>query len=611
MKKRLTAFLVFSLFWLFFFIFARMIFLLAQFRELITYSPSIILGTFTHGFRLDLATTGYIMIIPLLLSVAEIFFPGRWYITFMKLYTITLLIIFSGFVLSDAVIYSYWGFRLEFSVLDYLKKPLDAMASASTIQMILFFIAIAVMTSLFLWIYNRVADRLFKKNEKSTKPLLSSIFFLILTVLMIIPIRGGLGVAPLNAGSVYFSESLFPNHAAINIIWNFVHTAIYSKPVKNPYIFDKAEKASETVAELLKDNGSPEKVINSARPNILLIILESFGSYLTEQSDPGQIITPRFREYIPQGLYFTNIFAAGSRTDKAIPAIFSGYPNLPAIQVIRDPKKTQSMPGIINMLDSAGYHSSFWYGGDIDFANLNSYLTTSGFREKITKKDFKPSECNSKWGAHDEVLLNRLLDSLPSFRHPFVCSVLTLSSHEPFEVPMETVFKGDDAFSKFKNSVYYTDRSLGNFLDKAKTSEWWKNTLVILIADHCRRNTERVPVYSEEIFKIPMLWLGGALSVKNEKINKTGNQFDLPLTIANQLGLRGRFKFSKDLLSPSSSSFAFYTYNEGFAFITDTATSIYDIKLKKNVFESGRGSVNAEKYGKSFLQELFDDYLSR
>jgi phosphoglycerol transferase MdoB-like AlkP superfamily enzyme len=446
---------------------------------------------------------------------------------------------------------------------------------------------------------------------KSVRPLLASVIIFILAGSMIIPIRGGLRDSPINAGSVYFNQALFPNHAAINIIWNFGHSAIYSRPTSNPYLFSDPENAREDVNDLLKDSGSAVKVINSDRPNVLLIILESFGSFLTDQSSPDSIVTPRFREYVHQGLYFTNIYAAGSRTDKAIPAILSGYPNLPLIQVIREPEKTRSMPGIVKMLDSAGYKTSFWYGGDIDFANLDSYLSASGFRQKITKKDFSPKEWNSKWGVHDEILLNRLQDSLPSSRQPFACAVLTLSSHEPFEVPMDPVFKGEDVLSKFMNSVYYTDRSLGNFLDKASKTEWWKNTLVILMADHCRRNTFNVPVYSGEIYKIPMLWLGGAVSVKDVKINKVGNQFDLPLTLADQLNMKNHFIFSKDLLSTGSSSFAFYTYNEGFAFITDTTTVIYDIKMKKNVLEKGNDPLRAAKLGKSFLQVLFDDYLSR
>jgi phosphoglycerol transferase MdoB-like AlkP superfamily enzyme len=200
---------------------------------------------------------------------------------------------------------------------------------------------------------------------------------------------------------------------------------------------------------------------------------------------------------------------------------------------------------------------------------------------------------------------------MKNVREPFMKVILTLSSHEPFEVPMEPVFRGTDDLSKFRNSIYYTDKSLGLFLDWAKTTEWWKNTLVVIVADHCRRNSSEIQEYSEEIFKIPMLWLGGALSEKGVRIEKTGSQVDIPITILNQLGSDGNFPFSKDLLSPSSGSFAFYTFNEGFGFITDTSKYIYDHKLGGPVVEEGKNPEIAGLYGKAFLQVLYDDFLKR
>ncbi|NLA48909.1 MAG: sulfatase-like hydrolase/transferase, partial [Bacteroidales bacterium] len=159
--------------------------------------------------------------------------------------------------------------------------------------------------------------------------------------------------------------------------------------------------------------------------------------------------------------------------------------------------------------------------------------------------------------------------------------------------------------------VYYTDRSLGWFLDRAKTTEWWKNTLVVLVADHYRRNTPDVQEYSEEVYKIPMLWLGGVLSETGITIDKTGSQIDIPLTILNQLGLSDSYPFSKDMLSSGPSSFAFYTFNEGFGFITDSSRYIYEHKLGDSVLEEGKNPEIAGEYGKAFLQTLFDDFLQR
>ena len=108
-----------------------------------------------------------------------------------------------------------------------------------------------------------------------------------------------------------------------------------------------------------------------------------------------------------------------------------------------------------------------------------------------------------------------------------------------------------------------------------------------------------------------MLWVGGALTKKGIEIKKFGTQTDIPVTLLDQLGINDSFPFGKDLLSDKSSSFAFYTFNEGFGFITDSSSVVYDHKMKDFVFREGKNTDYGEKAGKSFLQVLFNDYLKR
>jgi phosphoglycerol transferase MdoB-like AlkP superfamily enzyme len=322
-------------------------------------------------------------------------------------------------------------------------------------------------------------------------------------------------------------------------------------------------------------------------------------------------VTPNFNRFAKEGILFSGFYASGTRTDKAMPAILNGYPAQPAQSIIKEPKKSQSLPSLVKILTEQGYSSSFWYGGEINFANFNSFVIGSGFNEIITMADFDPGNYNSKWGVHDHILFETLKDSMRVVQEPFLKVILTLSSHEPFDVPMQDVFEGKDNITRYKNSVYYADKSLGSFLDWAKGTEWWNNTLVILVADHCCRISEEMPIYSQEVFRIPMLWIGGALSKSGFMIEKLGSQVDIPVTLFNQLGLEGSFPFSKDLLSDKSRSFAFYTYNEGFGFISDSSVYIYDHKQKEPVFTDGRDIETGERNGKAYLQVLFDDYLKR
>jgi phosphoglycerol transferase MdoB-like AlkP superfamily enzyme len=340
-------------------------------------------------------------------------------------------------------------------------------------------------------------------------------------------------------------------------------------------------------------------------------VLESFGSALIGPLGGDSLTTPEFNRHIREGVLFTNFYASGNRTDKAMPAILNGYPAQPAVSIMKEPKKTQSLPGIVKAMNGQNYENEFWYGGEINFANFNSFVINSGFKKIITMHNFSPEYYNSKWGVHDHILFKTIEDSMKNVREPFLKVILTLSSHEPFEVPMDPVFKGGDDFTKYKNSIYYTDRTIGSFLDWAKNTDWWKNTLVILVADHCRRNSIDVLAYSEDIFRIPMLWLGGALAVHDIKIDKYGSQVDIPLTLLHQLDMDDNYPFSKDLLSPESKSFAFYTFNEGFGFVTDSSKYMYDHKLGEPVIEEGSDPDYAGRLGKAYLEVLFDDYLKR
>jgi len=611
MKEKLKALLLYAFFWLVFFFAARLIFLLGNFSNSSELGLRVLSGTFGHGILLDISATAYILSIPMLVLLPSIWIRGEWFRYFMKAYTWIILLICSLIVVGDVVLYSFWRFRMDYTPLLYLDTPGEAAASVSNLQIAGFVFVVVLLTVIFGLLYNKFIDRQFTDRGISRFRFPLTIAFLVLLGSLIIPIRGGVGLAPVNAGSVYFSDNLFANHSAVNVVWNVGSSWFNRKPSVNPYTFGDPDRSMAIRDSLTVKTGDPEIVLNTANPNILVVILESFGNFLVGSLGGDTATTPNLNRLSEEGLLFTRFYASGNRTDTALPAILSGYPAQPAVSIIKEPRKTQSMSSLVKILNENGYVSSFWYGGDINFANINSYLINSGFSQIINKEDFSPEFYNSKWGVHDHVLFNTLRDSMAVMEEPFFRVVLTLSSHEPFDVPMEPVFEGRDELSRFRNSVYYTDRALGNFIDWAKTTEWWKKTLVILVADHCRLSYPEDLVYSENVFRIPMLWLGGAVQNPGTRVDRIGSQVDIPLVLANQMGLSAEFPFSKDFLSEGSPEFAFYVYNEGFGFITDSSKVIYDHKLGQAVLSEGINPGRNLKLGKAFLQVLYDDYMKR
>lgn len=611
MKERLRAVLLYAIFWILFFIFARLFFILTHLPEASLYPAREIAATFWYGFQLDLSATGYIFLIPVLLLIPTLWSDGKWFRRIMKGYTILLVIISTVIVVTDTLLYKYWGFRMDYTPLLYLDTPGEAAASVNFGQMAAISAGIIIISALFLYFYLRLIQRSFRNFKKTSFPWAGIPVFLVLWASLIIPIRGGLGLAPIYAGTVYFSGNTFVNHIAINVVWNVGNSIVNRKPTHNPYIFSGQEESKKMVSLLTQKGSQPVSLLNTDRPDILILVMESFGSALTGPLGGDTVTTPNFNRYCSEGILFTNFYASGFRTDKAMPAILNGYPAQPSASIMKDSKKTQSLPGIVRILGTLGYNSSFWYGGDINFANFNAYLINCGFSQIITQDNFDPAERNSKWGIHDHVLFSFLSDSMDHIREPFLRVVLSLSSHEPFDVPVEPVFEGRDELTKFRNSIHYTDMVLGDFLDRAKKSKWWDKTLVIVLGDHFRRNSGDLMLFSEDIFQIPMLWLGGVLKQRGVKVDKFGSQVDIPLTLLHQMNLEGDFPFGKDLLSEESSSFAFYTFNEGFGFITDSSKYIYDHKLREPVVSEGDDPLYAGTLGKAYLQVLYEDFLKR
>jgi len=308
---------------------------------------------------------------------------------------------------------------------------------------------------------------------------------------------------------------------------------------------------------------------------VIIIMLESFSSVMIEYREGEQEVTPEFNRLIPLGVFFSNLYASGTMTDRGLGAIISGYPSMSKSCIFRFERKLDGLPFLSRDLASENYSSLFVYGGDIDFAHIRSYLVTAGFERILTNADFPVTIKRSNWGVPDEYLLDRLLEECNGAEQPFFHYCLTLSSHAPFDVPMEPVFEETSRKMSFYNSAYYTDRCLGDFFRKAQSTDWWENTVIILVADHGSRICSDVE-YDRDRFHIPVLWLGGAVIRPDTVISKYGSQTDLPLTLLNQLGIEhSGYRYSKDLADPSAHSFAIYAYPSGFGYVNDSSYAVY------------------------------------
>lgn len=592
MKNRLLFILKYAIFWMLTFALFRLVFMVYQLKQTLQISFADFINVIVRGAWMDLSLTGYIVLLTSVFIGVLFFTNQKWLKGYLALQTLILLTIISVIFIADFELYRNWGFRIDATPLLYLKTPKEAMASMKTFMIIVFVVVTVLSILTLFWVYRKHVESTLTKVGAGKWWYVPT--FIALAGTMILPIRGGMGIAPMNPGKVYFSSNAYCNHAALNAPWNMMYSISKSGKMNKRYpdTIEK-EKAQALFAELMRNNPDSAKVLKTDRPNIVLIMLESFSSKLIESLGGKEGVTPNFNALSNEGLFFTKMVASGDRSDKGIIAIVSGFPAQPTQSVIKYPTKSRKLPTISGALVDAGYSAAFYYGGDPDFANIRSYLYSAKFSRIITQDDFPRKYRNSKWGVHDEYVFNYLLNDIDTAKGPFFKMFFTLSNHEPFEIPAKPKFPGKEEVNQFLSSAFYTDSCLGNFFAEAKKRDWYNNTLFILIADHGHRHLGKSTNYSTDKFSIPMLWLGGALNVEPARIDKVCSQIDLASTLLNQLNIsHSEFVFSKDVLNHHAQPFAYYAFNNGYGFVSATDTIIYDHVSRKYIMQNG---VNAEK----------------
>jgi phosphoglycerol transferase MdoB-like AlkP superfamily enzyme len=528
MKERLNFFGKLAMFWLLFFTISRILFFIYLHTQTSSLTGREILMPLVLGLRMDAAMAGYWMLLPGLIFILSAFISVRWIYILQGLVTSILLFFSTVLIVADVELYKHWGFRINATPLMYLESEAASSVNLSILVLLIAIFAVLFVSFLFLY-WKKLSPQLLAFQKLSVK---FSPVWLVITASLIIPIRSSFSVAPLNTGVVYFHKTkAFPNHAGINPVWNFLKDVTRKDNLQYNTNFYRPANLDDQFASLIKTEGATKKFNYVEKPNVLLIILEGFTSKIIAPLGGLENITPELNELIKEGILFENFYSSGDRTDKGIVSILSGYPAQPRSSIIKFPNKTQRLPYLPKVLEKSGYHTSFVYGGDIGFANMESYVTQAGFSHITEIDDFESELDDSKWGVADHYVFERLLNECDTASNPFFKVMLSLSSHEPFEVPMQTVIEGKDEGSMFLNACFYTDKSLGEFIRRAKQKPWWKNTLVIITADHGHRFPNPNELKEKERFKIPMLWLGGALNQSGMRINTYAGHTDIANTL--------------------------------------------------------------------------------
>lgn len=559
-----------------------------------------------YGLPLDLATCSYLTAVPFLIMWLSYWFRGekqsRVTRNLLRVYDIIIAFLLSVITWSDAALYIFWDFKLDANIFFYLGDPKNAFASVSFGFILLRVLVILVTAVVFYGIF-RVSLRLLddkSRDYKQLQPVLTTVVMLLAGGVLFVAIRG-LRIWPNTPGRAYFSKNSFYNHSALNPVFNLMYTTLRKENISKQFQFYPDDKRARLFTPLFPTSGKSAKtLLNTDRPNILVIAMESFSALFVDELGGMKGVTPEFSRLCREGVLFSRCYCSSFRTDRGIVSIVSAYPGQPTFSIMRDSHKIHSLPGLPKTLKSYGYETQALYGGDITFFNMSEYFLSSGHDKLVSEDNFPLSDRTTKWGVPDDKTFRWLYEDIQKkqqLNKRWYTTFLTLSLHDPFDV---SYHRFND---KVLNTCAYVDNSFGTFIDALKKTPAWKNLLIVCVADHGFNYKKRID--SPEFSHIPLLLLGGAVK-QPQRIDKIVSQTDIVATILGQLHIpHSQFTFSRDVMADTYRiPCAFRTYDNGFEFIDNSGSTIYDNVAGRAIH--GFDKVREEK-GKAILQTLYRD----
>lgn len=621
-------------FWLIFFAVFRVWFVGWFRKEWSPQDPLSAWASLWHALPLDLSMAAYLIAVPILLWFLGLLVGNRSFPVFSKIITSFNVLLISILVLvfgSNVFIYEEWHTLLNNRALEYLSTP-RALLDSMSLPFKIVSVGLYVFFVWLMWRLNRLVlgKSIYPENTSRWGILALPIH----AGLLVIALRGGLGVMPINESAVYFSSHLFDNHAATNSAWNLFHSLIETRSTQNHYIFMDEKEAEQRAGYLLGDCSTLidtgwdlfENQDSSRHTNLVFLILESHTAEIVEELGGEAGVCPTLSRLIRGGILFENIYSSGYRTDQGLVSILAGYPAQPDQSIVLLSDKAAKLNSISKILKERGYSTAFFYGGELTFANIGQWLTNQRFEKVFSEKNFARAEKTQRWGVDDHTLLQRTALEINKLKEPFFATAMTLSLHPPYDVPFQSRWKGHAEREKFLNSAAFADHAIGEFFKTVERQPWYANTLFVLVADHGSGNPNQVGLDNPRSRRIPLILFGQSLSEKwrGKRLSVFGNHHDIPATILSMWKIRHPdLRWSRNLWnieafagkSPAPQTekinFAFYTNENGLGWATPQGKGAYQFKSKDWHVWEGHVDSSSQADAKAYLQVLYDDFLKK
>ena len=612
-------------FWLFVFFINRLFFVWYQLpigNRIGLHSD--LVSAFYKGYKLDFATAVMYSLLPLLLHVVYFITEIKIFKKIALVLMAVFLVIYAATGIGDAGLYKEWNAKINLQALEHFKNPSEVFETVSIKLQLSFMLMLSLFTIPFYYVYKKITHAHIQLEEQSSfknRFYKSVTYFLLVTGFGVIIIRGGFTGIPMNQSAAYFSRDVLANDIAVNPFYNILQDLTIKQNIPDESIYKcrSNEEAQNLIADDFKvEKDSTVAILNTNRPNIAIIFLESWSADNVSVLGGIEGCTPQFNALSKEGLLFTKAYSNAYVSDQGIPAVLSAYPSVSRVAIVNQPAKVPSLHCISEDLLPLGYSSSFMFGGDLIYGNLRGYLLEKKFVNLKEDIDY-PQHPKGKLGIHDEFMFPEFLKTLNETKSPFLECFFTTSTHMPYDYPSKTNWQSvaNDVEKQYTESVHYSDEQMGKFFAEAKKQPWYQNTLFIVVADHSHNTIMQHEAIAPAHHHIPLLFLGGALKPewKGKTWDKIVSQLDIPSTILHQMKLPTKnYVWSRNMLNPYTPSSAYYVVFGAVGYINDSGSAGSHQQSSFILHSKNLDTTQAIKLNNkatSFQQLIYEDVKNR
>jgi phosphoglycerol transferase MdoB-like AlkP superfamily enzyme len=565
----------------------------------------LILGSILSGLKFDLG-----------ISLAVLFFVVLFYFLASHLRTISNSIFFILFGLlifvqasaavGDIILYKYWDSIFSIRAYPYLKNLSELMHNVSLFNLL--FVAFYFGLILVIVFYGLKILNL--KVVGKPKWYTQLILLIVILPLTLFIMRGGFREIPRNQSDGFFCDNRTYNIASINSTWNFFNVLVENQKFLevNPYkkMNDKLMVSRINEIQMLGNNYKFDLFNFTSNPNIVLITMEGVSAEVFKIHNGDSSYMPFLESMLDSSYYFANAFSVGSRTEQGLGAMLTGSLATPFNNVTDNVSTLSDLPSIVSSLNDRKYHTRFVFGGNVEFANMRAYLNEIGFDTIMDINHFPKEQQKQSLGVPDQFLFEELLSQFKVMKAPFFLHTLTLSTHEPFDIPGLKTYASEKKM--YLQSVRYLDKQLERFFSEIRKEKKFNNTLLIITSDHAHKMPNDCDIASKERYHIPLIIYSKGMNSQfvGYKDTTLFAQQNFPATLSYLMKWKERnyLKFSRNHFSDIS-RYTMSAFVNGYLFQTDTSSISYDY-IWRPYDTTNVSLVKQHSYPQAILQYLAD-----